>query len=150
MAATLSDSCCSMRPQIDETTKVGAAPERTDEAAASVFFRKNIALTGLPVSCKIMIKVKNSFSLFFNGDHIDHTLAVSDKSSDVSYDVSDFLQSGSNTIAIQVNSMTENQEGLCVTASFQTIPDWQQEIESIGAVKGDDDKSVIKTQGGGQ
>jgi cellulose synthase operon protein C len=143
-SSTSTDSGCFIWPVVNQTTKEDSVSQKPSPIAASLFFRKSVNLNGLPVSCKIVVQTQNSFNLFFNGDHIDRKIDNHHESMKVSYDVSDFLVSGNNLIAIELNDIDNNRGGLYTITTVKSIPDWEEK-KLRNDMNGEKNKNDINT-----
>ena len=96
------------------------------------YFRKVVPIRGFPVSCSVDIIADEAYNLFFNEHYIAR---VADQNEDWnkvnSHDLSDFLNKGSNILAIQVEDMNKSAQGLICKVTIRTLPNWDIVRDSL-------------------
>ncbi|MFQ5636618.1 MAG: tetratricopeptide repeat protein [bacterium] len=92
-----------------------------------VYFRKSFQVEGLPVSGMLRLCVDDSYNLFFNGKYIaQHQSDASNGSAGTFvHDVSELLQAGKNTIAIEVLDSDRSQGLFEAVYEIKNIPNWR-------------------------
>ena len=96
------------------------------------YFRKTFSVKGLPVSCNIEIIADQAYNLFFNGQYIARqTNEDSDWITVYSHDLSDFLNKGTNVVAIQVENIDNTTQGLRSKIIIRILPNWDVIEDSL-------------------
>lgn len=96
------------------------------------YFRKSISVKGLPVSCKIEIAADDAYHLFFNGQYISKRSSEEQSWTTVhDHDLSDFLNKGTNVVAIQVEDADQTAQGLRAKISVRSLPNYDVIKDSI-------------------
>ncbi len=92
-----------------------------------VFFRKTFNVEGLPVSGIVRLFVDDSYDLFFNGEYIaKHKFDPNQQTDTFVHDVSDYLRSGKNAIAIEVFDSDQSGGRLAAVFQLKNLPNWSQ------------------------
>lgn len=92
------------------------------------FFRKIFEIKGLPVSGEITLSVDDSYHLFFNSEYI--SASVKDDSVDweteKTCNLTDYLKTGLNTLAIECLDEDETGSGLKAVVKIRSLPNWEE------------------------
>jgi hypothetical protein len=100
------------------------------------YFRKNFVIAGLPVSGQIQLLADDSFNLFVNGEYIaEFNLPPNGKPAAQIKDLSNYLRSGENAIALEVRD-TDGSGGVLEAVVFiKSLPGWEQREAELRAKK---------------
>ncbi len=101
-----------------------------------VYFHKNFAVTGLPVSGQIQLLADDAFNLFINGEYVAEFAAPANAKPAVQIkEVSNYLRAGDNAIALEVRD-TDNSGGVLEAVLFvKSLPGWEQREAELRARK---------------
>lgn len=92
---------------------------------AKAYFRKSFEVAGLPVSGIVQLFVDDSYKLYLNGEYVEQFNADSTQEVSVrAHDVSAFLRSGRNVLAIEVTDRDKSSGGLEADLEIKSLPDW--------------------------
>jgi TolA-binding protein len=114
-----------------------------------IYFRKNITVTGLPVSGQIQLRADDSFNLFVNGEYIAGFNKPSNEKPAVQIkDLSNYLRAGENAIAIEVRDTSPRRGGVLEAVVFiKTLPEWEQREAELRAKKARREEIMIFERG---
>ncbi|MDZ7384921.1 MAG: tetratricopeptide repeat protein [candidate division KSB1 bacterium] len=99
------------------------------------YLRGTFIVEGLPVNASVHLAADASYNLFVNGHYIAQVVNPPDKPLSVYvHDVTDFLQTGPNVVAVQAKDEDGEVEGLQVTVKWRSLPNWAQTKQSLRPV----------------
>jgi tetratricopeptide (TPR) repeat protein len=109
---------------------------RRGPGAELAYFRKSFTAAGLPVSGQIQLHADDSFKLFVNGEYVaEFNLPPNGVPAMQIKDLSNYLRSGENTIALEVRD-TDNSGGALEAVVFvKSLPGWEQREAELRAKK---------------
>jgi TolA-binding protein len=113
-----------------------------------VYFLKHFNVTGLPVSGQIQLFADDSYNLFINGEYIaQFAKPLNDGIVTHIHDLSNYLQAGVNTIAVEVRD-SDNSGGVFEAVVFvKSLPGWEQRASELRARKEKREESLIFERG---
>ncbi|MFQ5822715.1 MAG: tetratricopeptide repeat protein [bacterium] len=96
------------------------------------YFRKAFEIVGLPVSGLIQLNVDDSYTLFLNGQNIAQFKYDSTQESTTHvHNLSEFLKSGKNVIALEVHDSDNSFGSLEAVLEIKNLPKWYNFQEKI-------------------
>ncbi len=122
------DSAASVKSILTDSTQIDSAKAAAPaKPRRLVYFRKNFTVAGLPVSGQIQLLADDSFNLFVNGEYVaEFTRPANEPPAVQIKDLSNYLRTGDNTIALEVRD-TDNSGGVLEAVIFaKSLPGWEQ------------------------
>ena len=99
--------------------------------AADAFYRKSIAVQGLPVDCAISLVPHANINVYFNGDLVKKITNATSNETFVTVDVSELLVDGNNLLAVEVKSQEAESGFLSAKIDVRSLPDWAQRVKML-------------------
>jgi hypothetical protein len=97
----------------------------TPAGADTLYFRYAFELPGTPVGAQMQLAADDAFAVFFNGEYIDEQAGGGDEApapTEVrSYDLKEFLKTGSNVLAVEVRDRDGSGGGLALGLKARQI-----------------------------
>ncbi len=138
-ATTLSIWCAAIEDSLGnrsrEQTATAAISVNASSSCDTVYFRKSFDVSGLLVSAKVHVHFDNPVVLYVNGQVADAEGEVGSEEG-VTFELTDHVQQGNNTIAIQAAGKKETTAGLESLLEIQSIADWGRLLEDTTGLTG--------------
>ena len=98
------------------------------------FFKKTFELKGLPVFGEIKLSADDAYNLFLNGEYIATSTSEGDSANggiEKLHNISDFLVSGLNVLAIECSDTDESGTGMRAVVKVQSLPGWDDKEKTL-------------------
>jgi len=103
--------------------------------ARTTYFRKDFEIVGLPVQGSMQIYADDHYRLYMNGELISDIKVLEHNYVPHTHDLSDFLRTGKNVIAVQVIDSDASGGGLEGLVLMKSLPGWAKRQAEIRARK---------------
>jgi hypothetical protein len=127
-----------------DSVKTPPAPKKNN----LLYFRKSLTVAGLPVSGQIQLLADDSYNLFVNGEYIaEFNKPANEAPGTRIHDLSNFLHSGENTIALEVRDQDNSGGALEAVVFVKSLPGWEQREAELQAKKEKREEMMIFERG---